>query len=115
MTAKNTWKAWERTVAKRLGGKRIPVSGQDPGGPDVISDMLAVQVKLGQRLPAYLREWLGGLERWLAYQMLDLAPLVVWRPLRGETDDAFVVMRLEEFERLMRLRVPTSTPPEEAT
>lgn len=108
MTARATWKAWERTVAKRLRGTRIPVTGQDAGGPDVVSDLLAVQVKLGQRLPNYLAQWLGNLEQWLAGRQPARTPLVVWRPVNVLTQDALVVMRLGDFERLLALRVPAS-------
>jgi hypothetical protein len=35
MTARGTWKSYERRVAADLGGRRIPVSGIDRDGADV--------------------------------------------------------------------------------
>ena len=46
MTARSTWKASERRVASDLLGQRIPVTGVDRDGADVITPLFHVQVKL---------------------------------------------------------------------
>jgi len=48
------WKRTERRVAKRLGGRRLPVNGR--GQADVESDWLVVEVKHRRRLPDWLRK-----------------------------------------------------------
>ncbi len=52
-----TWKATERTIAGRLGGKRVPVSGRERGyAPDIAHDTLSIEVKHRKELPAWLRD-----------------------------------------------------------
>ncbi len=61
MTARGTWKAYESRVAKDLGGRRIPVTGIDRDGADVVTPLFHVQVKLRNALPAWLWRWLSGI------------------------------------------------------
>lgn len=61
MTARNTWKGAERRVAADLGGTRVPVTGIDRDGADVVTPLFHVQVKLRKALPAWLWGWLDGI------------------------------------------------------
>src|SRR5688572_16205898 len=61
MTARETWKNAERRVAADLGGLRIPVTGIDRHGADVVTPMFHVQVKLRKALPGWLWTWLAGI------------------------------------------------------
>ena len=61
MTARSTWKASERRVASDLLGQRIPVTGVDRDGADVITPLFHVQVKLRKSLPQWLWDWLRGI------------------------------------------------------
>ena len=58
--ADKSWKAFERRIAKRVGGKRIPVTGERDGA-DVVAGPFVFQAKLRRGLPSYLREWLRGI------------------------------------------------------
>lgn len=49
-----SWKAFERRIAKRMGGKRIPVTGERDGA-DVVAGPFVYQAKLRRGLPSYLR------------------------------------------------------------
>ncbi len=61
MTARATWKGAERRVAADLHGQRIPVTGVDRDGADVVTPCFHVQVKLRKSLPAWLWTWLDGI------------------------------------------------------
>ena len=58
--ADKSWKAFERRLAKRVGGRRIPVTGERDGA-DVVAPAFVYQCKLRRGLPSYLREWLRGI------------------------------------------------------
>jgi hypothetical protein len=98
MTSRGTWKRRERDVAKALGGRRIPVTGLDRHGADVITPLLHVQAKHGRRRPAFLREWLSGIQA-------DAKPhgkigIVVWSDTRERSGDAIVMLSLADFTAL---------------
>lgn len=61
MTARGTWKAYERRIAADLGGDRIPVTGIDRDGADVVTPRFHIQAKLRKALPAWLWAWLSGI------------------------------------------------------
>lgn len=95
MTARGTWKAYELRVSKDLGGRRIPVTGIDRHGADVVTPMFHIQVKLRQALPAWLWTWLAGIQG-------DAKPagkvgVLVLRKPRQDDADALVVMSYGDF------------------
>ena len=55
-----SWKAFERRLARRVGGRRIPVTGERDGA-DVDAGPFVYQCKLRRGLPSYLRDWLRGI------------------------------------------------------
>lgn len=61
MTARSTWKRAERMIAADIGGKRIPVTGIDRDGADVVGGPFHYQVKLRRSLPVWLFAWLSGI------------------------------------------------------
>lgn len=92
-----SWKKAERRVAVKLGGKRIPVTGER-NGADVLTPLLAIQVKHGRNRPAFLRDWIDGI--CTTAQACERTGLVVWQSKHERTDDALVLMRLSDFEAL---------------
>lgn len=98
MTARSTWKAAERRVAMDLGGQRIPVTGIDRDGADVVTPMFHVQVKLRKALPAWLWTWLSGI-------CADAKPhgkvgiLILKKPRQADCD-GLVVMSFRDFRDL---------------
>lgn len=95
MTARGTWKAAERRVAVDLGGKRIPVTGIDRDGADVVTPLFSVQVKLRKALPTWLWTWLAGIRN-------DARPagrigLLVLKKPRQRDCDGLVVMSYSDF------------------
>jgi hypothetical protein len=93
MTARNTWKSFERRVAKAVGGRRIPVTGIDRNGCDVDAGPFVYQVKLRQGQPGYLRDWLSG----ICGQTSDGTGVVIWKEPGGRDDEAIVVLRFKDW------------------
>ena len=75
-----SWKAFERRVAKKVGGKRLACTGAKDG------------------VPSYLRDWLRGIVG--AGERAGSVGVVVWKPPRARDDDALVVLRLKDWEAL---------------
>ena len=94
-----TWKAWERRIARRLGGRRIPVTGERDGA-DVAAGQFVYQAKLGRRMPGYLRTWLRGIVGAGARQDPPAIGAVVWKPPAGLDHEAVVLLRLCDWEEL---------------
>ena len=99
MTARSTWKASERRVADDLLGHRIPVTGIDRDGAEVVTPLFHVQVKLRKTLPTWLWGWLRGI-------VSDAAPhgkvgvLVLKKP-RQRDAEGLVVLRYGDFVDLV--------------
>ena len=92
-----SWKAFERRVAKRVGGKRIPVTGERDGA-DVVAGPFVYQAKLRRGMPSYLREWLRGITA--AGERSGTTGVVVWKAPGARDDDAVVVLRLKDWQAL---------------
>lgn len=97
MTARGTWKAFERRVSRMFGTERIPVTGER-NGADAENAMFAFQMKLGRRMPAYLGEWLRGITG--TAERKGKVGVVVWKPLYARDAEAVVVLRLKDFQDL---------------
>jgi len=95
---RGTWKRREREAAKRLGGVRIPVTGERAGA-DGLTAELAIQSKHGRNRPSYLTEWLAGIRE--AGRVRGKVGVVIWSTMHEPLDDAVVVMRFRDFEDLI--------------
>ncbi len=92
---RGSWKAVERRVATRLGGVRVPVTGIDRDGADVLTPAFAVQVKCRKVLPAWLWRGMGGIVG-EARKTGRTGLLVLKRP--GQRDDeALVVLTMADW------------------
>lgn len=97
MTARQTWKNWERRIAEDVGGRRIPVTGIDRADRDVEGGMFWYQAKLRRSLPAWIFDWLGGI--------CGACPdgkvgVLVLRTPRMKDDDALVVLKWKDWRDL---------------
>jgi hypothetical protein len=97
MTARSTWKNWEWRVGKQLGGRRIPVTGLDRHGADVVTDMFHCQLKLRNTLPDWLFDWLGGIRSTTPDGKVGI--LILRKPHQDNVD-ALVVMSYGDFVSL---------------
>jgi hypothetical protein len=99
MTARSTWKASERRIAEDLLGQRIPVTGVDRAGADVVTSLFHVQVKLRKSLPQWLWGWLSGIVGDAAPHM-KIGVLVLKKP-RQRDAEGLVVLRYGDFVDLV--------------
>jgi hypothetical protein len=95
VTARATWKAAERRVAADLGGARIPVTGIDRDGADVVTPMFHVQVKLRKALPAWLWGWLDGIR--LDAQPHGKTGILILKKPRQRDEDGLVILSYRDF------------------
>ena len=91
-----SWKAFERRVAKRVGGKRIPVTGERDGADVVGGGPFVYQAKLRRGVPSYLRDWLRGIVA--AGARCGATGVVVWKQPGALDDDALVLLRLKDWQ-----------------
>lgn len=99
IVADRSWKAFERRIARKVGGRRIPVTGERDG-VDVDAGPFVYQLKLRQRMPGYLREWLRGISGQADDQSIETGSatgVVVWKEPGKRDDDAVVVVRLKDW------------------
>ena len=95
--ADKSWKAFERRLARRVGGRRIPVTGERDGA-DVIAGPFVYQAKLRRGMPSYLRDWLRGIVA--AGERSGTTGVVVWKAPRALDDEAVVILRLADWQDL---------------
>ena len=97
-----SWKAFEpehRQASRRA--QRIPVTGLDRSGADVESQGIrSIKRNSGQqgRCPSYLRDWLRGITA--AGERKNATGIVVWKAPRALDDDAVVILRLQDWQKL---------------
>ena len=90
-----SWKAYERRLARRMGGKRLACTGEKDG-VDVIAGPFVYQAKLRRGMPSYLRAWLKGIVA--AGERSGTTGVVVWKAPNARDDDAVVVLRLRDWQ-----------------
>ena len=89
-----TWKHAERQIAKRLNGRRVPVSGR-AGQPDITHPWLSIEVKHRRRLPQWLSRALMQAEQSAAPGQLAVCVLHEAGTRYGQS---LVLLRLADFE-----------------
>ena len=89
------WKKNERMIANYIGGERVPITGRQRGdAPDIKHNWLSVEVKLRQRIPAWIKNGIDQAEKSaIGHQM----PVLIIREKFQKTDDAIICMTLKEF------------------
>ena len=92
LVAEKTWKMTERTIAKRLGGERLPVNGRG-NQPDVQTPWLAIEVKHRKALPG----WLKDAVRQAVARGGRKLPLVVLHEHGASHGEDIVCLRLADF------------------
>ena len=104
------WKATERAVAERLGGKRIPITGRQRGATaDATSrgNWLSPEIKDRAKLPNWLME---ALSQAIAAVRGDQIPIVILHEKGQFHDNDLVLVRLHDWCDLVgNLRVSSET------
>jgi len=94
------WKAFERKVAKILGGKRIPSSGAAPGFKgDVEHPLFFIECKWGKHIPKTIIEWYLKAKEQAKKE--SKIPIVVMKP-KGKHEE-YVVISLTDFAKLFSI------------
>ena len=89
------WKRTERTIAARLGGRRVPITGRQRGDvPDVEHPAFAVEVKSRKTLPTWLR---NAMAQAIAAQRGAQLPVVILHENGGHHADDLVLVRFADF------------------
>jgi hypothetical protein len=89
------WKSTERAVAKRLGGRRVPITGRQRGDtPDVAHEWLSVEVKHKAQLPLWLHD---AMSQAVAAQRNGQMPIVVLHQSGQRHDNDLVVVRMRDW------------------
>jgi hypothetical protein len=92
-----SWKAFERRMARDMGTERIPVTGER-WGADCATGMFCFQFKLRRSLPTWLWRWMDQIAG--TSQAKDkIGVLVLKRPRQDDTD-ALVVVRWADWVAL---------------
>lgn len=94
------WKAWEREVAKVLGGKRIPTSGSaqfEGEKGDVLHPVFEIECKYRKKI--LVASWFREVDT--RAKESKKIPLLAIRE-RGMMDGALVVIRLKDLQKLLQ-------------
>lgn len=97
------WKSVERAIAEHLGGERVPVSGRQRGwAPDVAHAWLSIEVKSRKgrlMLVDGMMEQAKKAAEWSKKRDgKDRLPIGVYHVAGTRIENAYVVMRLGDFE-----------------
>ena len=89
------WKAWERTLARLLGGRRVPITGRARGDvPDISHPWLAIEAKVRREIPFWLEDALRQAEASAGPTQPPIAVIHKHRTAHGQ---ALVVLRLRDW------------------
>lgn len=88
------WKRHERTVARRLNGRRVGPSGTSTA--DVVNDWLSVECKDRKVLPEWIKD---AMQQSVAAATPSQLAIVVLHEAGQRHDNDLVVLRLGDFEQ----------------
>lgn len=94
----NSWKAFERRLAKDMGVTRQPVTGDRAAGDTRPHELFTFQFKLRRSVPRWLFHWLDGIVQ-TAIAEDKIGILVLKRPHLRDAD-ALVVLRWHDWRLL---------------
>jgi len=89
-----TWKACERTIARRFGGRRTSNSALGLRTPDVETGAFSVEIKTRSRFPAWLTK---AIDQAVRNASAGKCPLVVLHQKGRRHDNDIVLCRLADF------------------
>ncbi len=90
------WKRTERSIAKRLGGERVPITGRQRGdAPDIRHPILSLEIKDRKRLPNWLHD--AAAQAQAAKTDKEQLAVVVLHEAGKRHDDDVVVVKFKDF------------------
>ena len=94
--ADKAWKAWERKIAKYIGGERVPVTGRARGSaPDIDHAWMSIEVKLRKSLPKWQHD---AMAQAIASAQGNQSPVVIMAESGMEVGDAWIMLQLREWK-----------------
>lgn len=99
MSSRDRWKHAEREIARRIGGRRVPVSGRARGdAPDVEHERLSVEVKSRRRLPDWLHDSMRQAE---SASKPGQVPVAILHQTGERYADSLCLIRLSDLTELL--------------
>ena len=89
------WKAIERSLAKYLNGKRIPVHSTEGIACDVTTEIMDIQVKHGKSIPVFITK---GMEQAVRDCREGKLPALYLHKKQSELGDGIICFRLKDFK-----------------
>ena len=100
--ADKRWKSNERTIARRLGGKRVPITGRGRGDvPDADVPDSTPEIKSRKVIPLWLKE---ARDQAKAASKQGKPPVVIVHEAGTHHDNDLVLMSLKDYEALLGRR-----------
>lgn len=97
------WQRFEQEIAKRLNGIRHKRTNFGESDLDVETDRFVIECKFRKEFPDYLINWLEQAKNYI--KQSDRVPILAWKSKNTRTDDALVVIRLKDFESILKLEI----------
>ena len=93
------WKQNERETAKRLGGKRVPITGRQRGDqPDIEHGALSIECKHRNVIPNWIKDAID--QAVASIKNPEQVPIVQVHEKGANRDNDLIIMRMIDFQAL---------------
>jgi len=94
------WKNVELSLARILGGERVPITGRGRGSaPDIEHESLSIEVKHRKSLPDWIKDAMDQAEK--SNSSGKKLPIVILHEKHMKFDNSFVMVRLKDLKNLV--------------
>lgn len=94
------WKNVELSLARILGGQRVPITGRSRGSaPDIEHESLSIEVKHRKSLPDWIKDAMDQAEK--SNISGKKLPIVILHEKHMKFDNSFVMVRLKDLKNLV--------------
>lgn len=94
------WKNVELSLARILGGQRVPITGRSRGSaPDIEHESLSIEVKHRKSLPDWIKDAMDQAEK--SNSSGKKLPIVILHEKHMKFDNSFVMVRLKDLKNLV--------------
>jgi len=90
------WKSCERAIAKKIGGKRNPITGRQRGDvADIEHEILSPEIKHRNKLPGWLHDAMA--QAIASVKKSEQTPIVILHEKGKDHDNDYLLIRLGDF------------------
>lgn len=94
------WKKVELSIARILGGERVPITGRTRGSaPDIEHPNYSIEVKHRQSVPDWIKDAMDQAEK--SNISGDKLPIVILHEKNMKFENSFVMVRLKDLSKLV--------------